>query len=238
MAVVLLPGQPAARGRDAAEKPASADAGTSVDNYPAVHSRLTIANVEFFLLDTQSHRSSIVSGTTMLGATQLAWLKARLLASTADHKIVVSAKKTIGSTNDDGWALYTTERDEILDYIESNVVGVTWICGDQHDIEVNERQTARGANHDHVVLCTAPTTNENPSGGGNIDSTTIHRAHRTEAALAGDYQFRKGYGIGIADANQVEFSIKSTFTGRDWFPRILRSKLTNRVSYPAGRFSV
>ena len=124
-----------------AEKPSEAAAGTAVSNYPARYFRYTRGPVEVFVLDCISHKSPKAAtdnaSKTMLGANQKAWLKARLSASSAPWKLIVSGKsfwKGTGSNNPDDWAAsYTTERDELLDYVETNEIkNVVIMSGDKH----------------------------------------------------------------------------------------------------------
>lgn len=125
------------------DKPSNAEAGTAASQYPPKYFRKTIGNAEFFVLDCTSYRSPNLatddSSKTMLGATQKAWLKARLLASTAVFKVIVASKPfypqlTVG----DGWERFTTERAELEAYIATNVIsrGVFWVGGDVHSPSV------------------------------------------------------------------------------------------------------
>lgn len=96
------------------------------------------AALEVFLLDTRFFRSPNDAlddaSKTMLGATQKQWLKDCLLASTAIHKVVVtSVPLRYGTTGNDHWEGFATERGEILDFITGNGIdGVFFLAGDQH----------------------------------------------------------------------------------------------------------
>lgn len=91
-----------------------------------------MGNVEIFMLDVRALRTT----STVIGATQLAWLKSALSASSAPVKVIVSGGMISGVCNADCWpqkAAYRAERDEILDHIRTNLIGGTiWFTGDRH----------------------------------------------------------------------------------------------------------
>src|SRR6202140_4788911 len=100
---------------------------------------------------------------TMLGATQKAWMKARMLEVTNSTTLqacwVFSGKDTFNLDNQDGWGAsagggnfpYTTERDEILAYIESNNVPAVWVTGDRHCSHCAITLTAQGDAYNHIA---------------------------------------------------------------------------------------
>ncbi len=99
-------------------------------------------NVGFFVTDTRSFRSdnnaTDNSSKTILGATQKAALKSWLLTNSATFPIkIIAASTTVsgyGTTANDSWGTgFTTELNEIQDYIKDNQIpGVLWITADQH----------------------------------------------------------------------------------------------------------
>ncbi|MCA8955457.1 MAG: alkaline phosphatase D family protein [Planctomycetes bacterium] len=101
------------------------------------------AAVELFLLDTRSHRdvsrSPSVPGKTMLGATQLEWLKKALLASDATFKILcTSVPLRYGNTGMDDWRGFVHERRELLQFIlQHDIRNVLAITGDNHIVSVH-----------------------------------------------------------------------------------------------------
>lgn len=134
-------GNPASDASLVAEKPSNAAGGTSVSQYPVAAYRFTVGDIETIHIDCFSCRSPLTAtdnaSKTMLGVNQKAWLKARLAASTATFKIIASGKSTFtaqpGGTGDD-WTKYTTERDELIAYVQSSgITGVVWMCGDSHN---------------------------------------------------------------------------------------------------------
>jgi len=95
------------------------------------------ANVECFVLDCRRFRGANDAPDdatkTMLGATQKAWFKAALAASTAPFKLVFTSVPLDYGIGVDHWAGYTTEREELLAWIKTNgTPGVLFLSGDQH----------------------------------------------------------------------------------------------------------
>lgn len=145
-----------------AEAAASTDkpsiVAASYTQYPVAYYRVTVGDIEVFHIDVISYRDPTAktdnASKTMLGASQKAWLKARLAASTAPFKIIASGKTTYstisGGTGDD-WLKYTAERDELITWIAANVTGCVWICGDAHNAFVTY-DPARG----HIAICANP----------------------------------------------------------------------------------
>jgi hypothetical protein len=93
----------------------------------------------FYFLDTRTFRSPESApddaSKTMLGSAQKGDLKQWLSLSTARFKFIVSSImwNDHGTTGNDSWAGYTTEREEIFQYIRSNHrCGVLLLSGDQH----------------------------------------------------------------------------------------------------------
>jgi alkaline phosphatase D len=96
------------------------------------------AEAEVFVLDLRSARDSDKepdSATkSMLGPTQKAWLLNGLRTSTATWKFIVSSSVwNPHSKQDDSWAIFKHEQDEIVDFIRTNsITGVIFMSGDIH----------------------------------------------------------------------------------------------------------
>lgn len=106
-------------------------------NNPGVYSRFSRANVDFFLIDVRYHRSpnkdTNLLKKTMLGPTQLQWLKRELLTSTAPVKVIASGSEFQSNGTVDSWASFKRERDDLLDFIkDAEISGVLLISGDRH----------------------------------------------------------------------------------------------------------
>jgi phosphodiesterase/alkaline phosphatase D-like protein len=93
----------------------------------------------FYLPDIRTNRNHEddpdTAAKSMLGATTKADLKAWLLSTPARFKFLVSPVMWAnhGTTGNDSWVAYQTERQEILDFIRTNhICGVVLISGDQH----------------------------------------------------------------------------------------------------------
>jgi hypothetical protein len=93
----------------------------------------------FYLLDTRSYRdpndAPDDASKTMLGAGQKADLKAWLSSTGSRFKFLVASVpwNDYGTTDNDSWFGFQTERQEIFDYIRQNrICGVVLLSGDQH----------------------------------------------------------------------------------------------------------
>lgn len=144
------------------EKPALAGESTPASNYPINYYSYVAGDIEVFVLDCISYRSALTAtdnaAKTQLGINQKAWLKAALAASTATWKVIASGKTTYCATaagTGDDWLKYTTERDELIDYINTNASGnlrgLVWLCGDAHAPFV-AYDSAKG----HIAVCANP----------------------------------------------------------------------------------
>lgn len=212
-----------------AEKPSEADASTPTSNYPVKYFRVgydldgAIDNasptIECFMLDCISYRSPLAdvddASKTMLGANQKAWLKARLLSSTATFKLIVSPKKTYKSStgdNGDTFGEYSTERDEIVNYITTNSIdGVLWIAGDKHRPHVINSDT-----HCCVVAC--------PVGVAVNSELTLDN---NIVAQWDDQNF----GVVHVYQDKLIIRIENTFGSTLWSGELLAGK--NTITYPS-----
>lgn len=88
-------------------------------------------------------------GRTMLGAAQKAWLKRRLVTSTAAWKLLGSSVEVMSwdsappvALNQDGWDGYQAERREILEHAAANgVADIAVITGDTHQFKCGQVTT-------------------------------------------------------------------------------------------------
>jgi len=105
----------------------------------------TIGDAEFFVLDLRSQRDANVdtdnASKSMLDGDEITndqkdWLKDGLSNSTATWKFIVSsvtANPTARPAATDAWRSFSTERDELKDYIDDNdITGVVILSGDLH----------------------------------------------------------------------------------------------------------
>lgn len=208
----------------AAELPLSAAGSPTLANFPPLYFRAghyfdgtpaptgASGDVEIFTLSCIVHKSPLgtadVYGTKgMLGPTQLAWLKARLLASTATWKIISSTKKTYKyNTGDNGdtFAFYTAERDNLLAYIKSNnIKGVVWLTGDWHVPSVIGTYISRGATYDHADICACPIGTDPLNGGSGSANEIITQ-----------FPNRRCYGWSEFDEDEARFYLYNAQNNR------------------------
>ena len=103
------------------------------------------------MLDLRSHRTPSAApddaSKTMLGATQKQWFKDTLAASAANPVVFVVSSGPWNSTDasGDSWSRYGTERQELTDFIQTNVSsGVYFLCGDMHGIAYDDGTNSPG----------------------------------------------------------------------------------------------
>lgn len=103
----------------------------------ALYTRFTTGPIEHFLLDTQTYKGLNGTDSTMLEATQLAWLLTRLSSSASAFKAIQSGYTWTHSDHPDAWYHRTTELGTINNYINNNNITTTfWPGGDYHAQDV------------------------------------------------------------------------------------------------------
>lgn len=159
-----------------AEKPSSAEAGTPTAHYMPHYFSWAAGYATHIMLDCISHRSPKAAtddaAKTMLGSVQKAWLKAKIADAYAQRRMILiySPKKLFnaptGVDNGDTWHFYSTERDEILNWIRDNgITGVIWLVGDRHTPSIEVARMAEGAPWDVVCVNPCPSgVKHNPVG--------------------------------------------------------------------------
>lgn len=110
--------------------------------------RQVIANTEFFVLDTRSHRqvhdraNPFKKGVSMLGGRQRRWLKEGMRSSAADFLFVVSSVNLMvphvgpgmgGPNKDEAWTAVAAEREELIEFWDSLGKPVFVLTGDLHN---------------------------------------------------------------------------------------------------------
>lgn len=102
-----------------------------VETNGAIYYKFSVGDVDFFMLDTRWNR---VAGSTLLGSTQLQWLKSQLAGSTARFRFIVSPAMVsdFGVSPANGWAAFAAERSDLLQYLAANnIKNVVFLSGDQ-----------------------------------------------------------------------------------------------------------
>jgi hypothetical protein len=167
----------------------------------------------FYFLDTRTFRSPEAApddaSKTMLGAVQKADLEQWLLASTARFKFIVSSImwNDHGTTGNDSWVGYKTERQAIFEFIRSHhLCGVLLLSGDQHWTGVF--RLANVAPYDLYEL--SPT----PLGNSRRPKTTD-----TGADILFTYDANKVFGLVTADSRTEPATV--TWEVRDPFDQVI-----------------
>jgi phosphodiesterase/alkaline phosphatase D-like protein len=112
----------------------------------AIYHTFEVGRVRFIMLDTRSDASDPLAtdngSKTKLGATQKAWLKALLLANPDQPKVLCSDGPWVAEDQNpawDNWGVYTTERQEIADYItNNNIRNLVILSGDTHIVAADD----------------------------------------------------------------------------------------------------
>jgi alkaline phosphatase D len=139
-----------------APKADARDAGYSIGMNN--HYRMRLANCEFFVVDTKSHRQMHdvdepwKKGISMLGERQKKWLKESMQSSDADFFFVVSSVNFmvphVGSNSrvregkDDAWTVFMEEREELINFWDGLGAPVFVLTGDIHNsfaIKITDR---------------------------------------------------------------------------------------------------
>ena len=133
--------------------PAKANGSQTYSIGRRCYGKFSLANCEFFLLDTRTHRSLHNVDNpgnpkaTMLGKRQFNWLKENIKKSKADFIFVVSSvnfmiphvgsgggdDKQLTIKKDDAWTVFLKEREELIEFWDGLDKGVFVLTGDLHN---------------------------------------------------------------------------------------------------------
>ena len=121
------------------------DSSQAYDDEEGVYTSFRRGDAEFFVLDSRYY-AKLDSG-RMLGHKQMAWLKAKLLASEARFKFIANGSQTLSrdTRGENMFTLYPIEREELLAFVDSaRIKGLVFLAGDRHftDLQRHERQGA------------------------------------------------------------------------------------------------
>lgn len=109
---------------------------------PGVFFQFEWQDIDFWMLDDRYHRApdDMMDGPdkTMLGKTQLQWLKDGLLFSNAPFKVIVCGNQVLNAnTTYESYNFYKNERADLLKFIKDNgITGVVFLSGDIHHSEL------------------------------------------------------------------------------------------------------
>ncbi|MGY1708833.1 alkaline phosphatase D family protein [Geodermatophilus sp. SYSU D00758] len=188
----------------------------------AVHHAFTVGRVRVVVTDTRSERT----GTSMLGARQLAWLEEELVTAARDHAAVIWVNPDpwvapAGPGRDD-WGGYADERRQLADTIAAaGIRNLVMVSGDAHMVAADD-----GTNTDYST-----------TGGGGfpllhaaaLDSPgDVKGGPYSEGAFPGAGQFGT-----VTVTDDGGDAVRVELTGRDWRGEVLVS-LTTTLPAPAG----
>jgi alkaline phosphatase D len=118
------------------------------DGVKGTYSKVTLADVDFFMLDDRTWRSNddmkdSINGEPnmekrMLGYQQMDWLKNALLQSAANFKIIVTGSQTLNPVSPfNCFQAYPAEYQEFLSFLKiEKIKGLLFLTGDRHHTEV------------------------------------------------------------------------------------------------------
>lgn len=199
---------------------------------PGVFFTYSYGGTDFFFLDDRYYRSPnsdpMGPEKTMLGAGQLAWLKAQLKASKAPFKVLLSgsgwslAKGPVG----DSWSAFQGERNELFDFIRAEKIeGVVLTSGDTHVAELNCIPWSEKGGYDLYDMTTSPLAQR-------METSWMDRRPeiRIRQVFAGDCNFGH-MTFDTTNEPTLTYNVYSTLGARAWDPFQLKaSELKNGVS--------
>ncbi|MEM9160096.1 MAG: alkaline phosphatase D family protein [Verrucomicrobiota bacterium] len=129
---------------------------------PGAYFKYHYGGVDFFILDSYTYRDEN-NGSTILGESQLAWLKSELAESDATFKILISGSSwsnPIHKTKNT-WIAAQSERDALFAYIkEKEINGVTLLSGDDDEAEIKAIPMSSKGGYDLYELVSSPLAQE------------------------------------------------------------------------------
>lgn len=191
-------------------------------------------DVELFFLECIYYRDAADgSGTTLLGATQLAWFKAALAASTATFKLIMSTKNLYGGADDYGQ--YPAERTDIEDFIYAQSGwakpgGVVWTAGDIHYPYVAYRTDKPMLN-----ICSSPAGQGIAEAA--TDGYTGYKVYKSSGNISINVPDPESYQcaafIRVHGSEKLTCGIVDMFGAIKWQVEVMAG--TNEISYPQMR---
>jgi len=186
---------------------------------PGVFFKFSYAGIDFFFLDVRFNRDPNDTvdgpGKTMLGRSQLAWLKRGLLESDAPFKILLSGSgwTMAKGPGGDSWASFTHERNDLFDFVrDQGVGGVVLMSGDTHAAELNAIPWSERGGYDFYDLTTSPLAQ---------DASTSWLARRPERRIRQAYGGGANFGLLTIDNGarpSLTYNVVNYLGDRVWQP--------------------
>ncbi len=183
---------------------------TGLSDNEGITSMFTWNDVDVFLLDNRYFRSpnERKSGDrTVLGKTQLEWLKDALASSSASFKIVAMGGQLL---NDAGqFEMYSNygfdgERKEIIDYIQNEGInGVVFLNGDRHHTELSAiKEEGKPAIYDLTVSpLTSGSHASDEVNSLRVDGTFVAEQNYAEIIIKGENRKKRYMEVLVYDKN-------------------------------------
>lgn len=155
-------------------------------NGEGITGHFAYSDAEFFLLDNRYHKtlSGVVDDEgTILGTSQLAWLKQALLTSKSRFKFIAMGGQFLNTeAKFENYSTYPKERQMLIDFIEkNNIKGVIFLSGDRHCTELSALKLANG---NMIYDLTA-----SPLTSGAYDNSKENNTLRVQGTVVSDQNF-------------------------------------------------
>ena len=205
---------------------------------PGVFFHYAYGGIDFFFLDCRYYRDpnhEPDSPTkTMLGATQLAWIKNKLKESKAPFKVLVSGSgwNAGRGPGGDAWSSFLHERNALFDFIRDHEIpGVILLSGDTHRGEANVIPWSEKGGYDFYEFVSSPLAQTPPQ---------PNPAFVPEARIRPLFTIEPHFGIlrfDLGDDPTVTFILIGASQRRAWEPVVVHAgELVNGIeSWPEKR---
>lgn len=155
-------------------------------NGEGITGHFAYSDAEFFLLDNRYHKTlpGVVDNEgTILGTSQIQWLKQALLSSKSRYKFIAMGGQFLNTeAKFENYSTYPEERQMLIDFIEkNNIKGVIFLSGDRHCTELSLLKLSNG---NMIYDLTA-----SPLTSGAYDNSKENNTLRVEGTVVSDQNF-------------------------------------------------
>lgn len=186
-----------------------------LDTAAGVFCNFQHSDAEFFMLDTRFYASD----SSMLGTAQTDWLKAKLKASKANFKFIVSGTQVLpDNPNGEDLGDFGESRHDLLDFIKKEgITGIIFLSGDRHYGELMRME--RPDTYPLYEMTSSPLTSiVNPA-------VTKDNAIRMPGTLVKDLNFGKIYLFGKGEERRCRMELFDRYGKLYWQHDIFLSDL-------------